>query len=608
MLKTLIWVVLPFIFLSIFAVSKPLAFEPPPERDIFTVAIVGDRTGGEPSGLAFLERAVYEINQLNPDFVMHTGDMVQGYTRDEKEWLRQHKEFMSYMDKLKVFWYPVAGNHDVFTAIWDSSDQTYENLYKKHFGPLCYSFDYKNSHFVVMYTDEAMTGSPVISDDQIDWLKADLEGSDKTNGFIFMHKPVWRYNSNWDEVHNVLKGFPVRAVIAGHFHVYEKDVNRDGIQYYVMGATGGELYDSQELRGRFHHYNILRVEGDRFSMAVVKLGNVESDDYVLADDGKKTWNVTAVPSDKTGVRGWLWQPLNGPVEGEIEVYAHNPLDVSIPVQVKLNPHRGPWSIEPPVLGFTLLPGSDVTAKVTLSSPRLGSEDIIPPEFEFEYRYTDSHERKVPLVVRRRVLLRDIHEIHKCKDSAQLDAVKAESLWQQVSPLYNHTWRHSFSESHDAPPKVYIAADDANLYFFAEVMDNKYSYLKGNQSGGRILSDCIVFFTQPDGDRRETLIFPFNKQGGVSVGKVDERGILVPSDTLVTSGVEYHTRTDKQIGYYYCEGKIPLPLLFGDEDLAGKELSFNVGVVDNDLEAFVYLRTWAFEPEPQYWGILKFVED
>lgn len=140
------------------------------------------------------------------------------------------------------------------------------------------------------------------------------------------------------------------------------------------------------------------------------------------------------------------------------------------------------------------------------------------------------------------------------------------------------------------------------------MDSEYSYLKGNQSGGPILSDCIVFFTQPDGDRRETLIFPFNKQGSASVGKVDERGILVPSDTLVTSGVEYHTRTDRQIGYYYCEGKIPLPLLFGDEDLAGKELPFNVGVVDNDLEAFVYLRTWAFGPDPQYWGILKFPED
>jgi hypothetical protein len=213
MSKTPTWMLLSVILLSILIVPKSVAMEPPPERDVFTVAILGDRTGGKPEDLAFLERAVYEINQLNPDFVMHVGDMVQGYTRDENQWLKEYEEFMSYMDKLNVPWYPTAGNHDVFTAIWDSDDRTYEELYKKYFGPLRYSFDYKNSHFVVMYTDEAMTSKPVVSGEQIQWLKNDLAGTDKTSIFIFMHKPVWRYeDNNWDAVHNVIKEFPVRRI------------------------------------------------------------------------------------------------------------------------------------------------------------------------------------------------------------------------------------------------------------------------------------------------------------------------------------------------------------------------------------------------------------
>ena len=602
-----VWAI--FLMVLLFAVPKSVAFEPPPERDIFTVAILGDRTGAWPDGLKVIERAVFEINQLNPDFVIHIGDMVQGYTRDEDQWLREYEEFMSYMDELNVAWCPTAGNHDVFTAIGDPNDRTYEDLYKKHFGPLYYSFDYRNSHFIIMYTDEAMASKPIISSDQIAWLKKDLEENDKTNVFVFMHKPLWDSasypDSNWGEVHEIIKGFPVRAVIAGHFHSYQKDLSRDGIQYYFMGVTGGMAFISEhELTGWFNHYNILRVEDDKFTMAVVKLGNVEADDYVLTKDQNKMWTLSALSAEKTGVRGWLAQPTAAAVEGEIELYAHNPLDVDIPVEVRLNPERALWAIEPPSLNFTLRPESDVNAKVILSSPKADSKDIVPPEFEFEYKYTDSRGREVPVVVRRRVFLRGTHEVHKCEEPVRIDCVNDESFWKDVQPIYNHTWIYSIYDRPDAPPKMYLAADDANLYFFAEVMDDKYSYLKDKQPG-RILSDCIIFSTLPSGERQEVVIFPFNEDGNGFVGVVDERGILRPANMSAIPGVEYRSRTDDQEGYYYCEGKVPLSLLFGDEPVAGKEVPFNVGVLDNDLEAFVYIRSWAFDRDPQSWGILKF---
>jgi hypothetical protein len=139
------------------------------------------------------------------------------------------------------------------------------------------------------------------------------------------------------------------------------------------------------------------------------------------------------------------------------------------------------------------------------------------------------------------------------------------------------------------------------------MDDEYSYLKENRSRG-ILSDAIIFSSQPSGQRKEVVIFPFNEDGNAFAGKVDEKGILRPSDLSAISNAEYKSRTDQDAGYYYCEGRVPLSVLFGDEPVAGREVSFNVGVIDNDLEAFVYLRTWAFDRDPQYWGILKFAGD
>ena len=609
MSKISIFTLFSVILMSVLIASESATVEPPPERDSFTVAILGDMTGGRAKGLKYLERAVYEINQFNPDFVMHIGDMVQGYTRDQRQWLREYEEFMARMSSLNVPWYSTPGNHDVSSPIWDSNDRSYEKLYQEHFGPVRYSFDYKNSHFVVMYTDDAMTSVPAVSDEQVQWLRSDLENTSKTNIFIFLHKPVWRYSGNdWGVVHEVIKEFPVRAVIGGHFHAYQKDVNMDGIQYYVMGPTGGEQHESNhELYGYFHHYNLLRVEDDGFTMAVVKLGNVESDDYILAEDTIRMRDIAIVSTSKTGVRGWLWQPMEAPVEGELEVFVHNPLDIDMPVTVKLDPNRPLWSMQPTTLGVTLPANSDAAFKVTLSAPKAGPADIVPPEFEIEYTYTDAHGRKVPVIVRRRIFLRDKREVHKCAGPVQLDGVNAETLWQQAVPFYNHTWIYSIYELPDAPPKMSLAADDEYLYFYVEVMDDRYSYLKGDSPRG-LLSDTIVFSTQPASGRREIVIFPFNEDGDAFTGAIDERGILRPSAIPMTPGAEYHTRTDQQAGYYYCEGKIPLSTLFDNEPVAGREMLFNAGVIDNDIEAFIYVRTWAYDRDPQYWGTLKFPEN
>ena len=101
-----------------------------------------------------LEQAVVDTNLLDPDLVMTVGDLIQGYN-DTPEWLQQMSEYKDIMNRLKMKWFPVAGNHDVYwRGVGKAPEGQHESNYEKHFGPLWYTFQHKNAGFVVLYSDE----------------------------------------------------------------------------------------------------------------------------------------------------------------------------------------------------------------------------------------------------------------------------------------------------------------------------------------------------------------------------------------------------------------------------------------------------------------------
>lgn len=350
--------------------SNPIAIPLPTEEGAFQFVIYGDRTGGNPAGLKYLRQAVEDTNLLDPDFVMTVGDMIQGYNRP-KDWMPQMKEFKQIMGGLNMNWMPVAGNHDIY---WDFRHLArpkghHESNYEKHFGPLWYSFVHKQQGFIALFSDEgdAETGEKGfrehrlqnMSSEQLRFLKQALDRmKDCEQIFVFLHHPRWlgrNYEGcNWPEVHKTLADAGnVVAVFAGHIHhmTYEGPV--DGIEYYTLATTGGHLsMESPEL-GHLHHYNVVTVRNNKFTVASYPVGTVIDPKDFKADFLKDVETVRQMIPERAGDK--LGIDLSGKVSGGYSVRIPNP--GSSPIEVTIAPKlNGGWKALPDHQHVVVPPG------------------------------------------------------------------------------------------------------------------------------------------------------------------------------------------------------------------------------------------------------------
>lgn len=193
----------------------------------------------------FLQDAVKTINSLNLDFVVFIGDMIETPGKDEKNW----NLFIDVMQTLNCRWDFVLGESDL------TSSSNTEKM--RQFGPdwkgrdlennvPYWSYNFANNvHLVGLDSSKANSKSGVISDEQLKWLKNDIDEHKSQFTIVFSHHPILPPSpyddaqlsndygiTNGAEVREILASSPyVRVAISGHVPI--NAVQKEGNIYYI---------------------------------------------------------------------------------------------------------------------------------------------------------------------------------------------------------------------------------------------------------------------------------------------------------------------------------------------------------------------------------------
>ncbi|TFG89968.1 MAG: hypothetical protein E4G71_05995, partial [Candidatus Atribacteria bacterium] len=224
----------------------------------------------------FFEKALGEINKINPAFVIITGDLVFA---GESATISQAKEWYDiYSDSIKNLDVPVfnmVGNHDIVGICYkkDMSNEPGYNkeMYQDYFGPTYYSFDWGSYHCIVLDPNEFFDGNQFyrIPDYQVEWLRKDLSYKQGEPLLVFFHEPTVSWENRAD-VLNLLNQHTTK-LFSGHWHM-DILIDSQGIPEQVTGALCGEWWRGDCSDGKPCGYRIVQVEGNNIFSFYKEIG------------------------------------------------------------------------------------------------------------------------------------------------------------------------------------------------------------------------------------------------------------------------------------------------------------------------------------------------
>lgn len=241
--------------------------------DNFQFAVIGDRTGGaDPQGI--FNRAMDQLNLLQPEFVINVGDLIEGYTEDRAKATAQWDEVEGMIKNLEMPFFYTVGNHDL-------GNDTMKQVWLERHGPTYYHFVYRNVLFLVLNSEDPSNPIPKdieektalykklqkedpaaahamleefmaslasyrvpanFSDQQIDYVRKALAQNPNVHWtFLFLHQPAWENpGEGFLAIEQLLQDRDY-TFIAGHLHYYDIE-KRNGREYITMGPAGASWH------------------------------------------------------------------------------------------------------------------------------------------------------------------------------------------------------------------------------------------------------------------------------------------------------------------------------------------------------------------------------
>ncbi len=193
-------------------------------------------------------RALTLVEELQPDFVLIGGDMVEWWSNEEQIAL-----FMDFAEQLEQHTtvYLQPGNHDHPPT--DEGVAFYRDLY----GPDYYSVSHRGSHLILLNSNliEYNDRLPEHEQEQWEWLVEELKTASELSPdhtFVFVHHPFFLYSPDEDDTYfnirpetrelylTLFEEHGVDAIFAGHYH-REAGGFRGDMEMIVTSSLGTPL-------------------------------------------------------------------------------------------------------------------------------------------------------------------------------------------------------------------------------------------------------------------------------------------------------------------------------------------------------------------------------
>lgn len=220
---------------------------------------------------ALYEKAVMEINELNPAAVIITGDLVNDRT-NKAQW-NEFQRITSLLKSRNVYITP--GNHDIGQEPTDKDLDEFRTM----FGYDRFSFTHKKCAFIGFNSNLIKAGPPVLEEEQYKWLEKELSKSSGARQiFLFCHHPFFINDPDEPEEYFNIKPevrkqylvlfekYGVDAVFAGHLH--KNAVAETGnIKFITTSSAGKQL--GKDLPG----FRVVKVSGEKFTQEYINTGD-----------------------------------------------------------------------------------------------------------------------------------------------------------------------------------------------------------------------------------------------------------------------------------------------------------------------------------------------
>jgi hypothetical protein len=203
-------------------------------------------------------------------FVVNTGDLVGDANPATSAKARQ--QYDRYLGAAAAFTKPlfnVPGNHEhvgIGDKNADKTDPLYgKGLYRQLIGPMHYSWDWGNVHFVAL-DGTRLPYQEKLGAEQLAWLKADLGFQPKGKPLVlFCHQSAPKLLDT-KELASILHDRNVLGIFCGHLHS-TFTTHLENIPVYHTGAFCGTWWSGPNMDGTPQGFRIVQIKADRLKTA-----------------------------------------------------------------------------------------------------------------------------------------------------------------------------------------------------------------------------------------------------------------------------------------------------------------------------------------------------